>query len=314
MNVLIALDSSGSAQAALAATLARRWPDGTQFKVLTVLPAKTRGTDLSCRFDSARDHARALIELAIREIEARNQDSIVVGQIDYGDPAKKIIEVAEAWPADLIMVGSHDRNPFERMFMGSVSRTVLKQARCAVFIARNIMLWQPDLMPINRILLAVNESPECRVAIDGVLNVPWPANSRFHVFSVAKPFYDACSGWEPGAIALINCLDSEAVVRRNLETYVRSVARQLQDKFGRDCVDSTVVEGEPVDLIPQIANAWGAHLVVVGSGAKTDFFARLGSVSQAVATQAKCSVQVIRHDPVKLEMPIPSQVMHKQAS
>ena len=306
MNVIIALDSSGSAQAALAAALARRWPDGTQFKILTVLPAKPRTSNLFCKYDSVRDRARGLLELATRELEARNPDSIVVGQIDVGDPAKKIVELSEAWPADLIIVGSHDRNPLERIFMGSVSRSVLNRARCAVFVARNLTLWQPDFVPISRVLVAVNETPQSRAAINAVLNGRWPAHARFHIFAAMRPMYSVC-GWEPGVVAVNNCLDSEALVRSNLEAFAENVADEFKNKFGRHRVDITVVEGEPGELIPQVADAWGAHLITVGSGGKSDLFARLaGSVSHAVATQAKCSVQVVRRAVTRLELPDPA--------
>ena len=44
MNILITLDSSPTAQAALEAALARRWPPATEFRVLTVLPQKEKWT------------------------------------------------------------------------------------------------------------------------------------------------------------------------------------------------------------------------------------------------------------------------------
>lgn len=54
-------------------------------------------------------------------------------------------------------------------------------------------------------------------------------------------------------------------------------------------------EGKPKDVILEEADDWGADLIVVGSqgyGAVRRFF--LGSVSLAVATNAHCSVLIVR--------------------
>jgi nucleotide-binding universal stress UspA family protein len=55
------------------------------------------------------------------------------------------------------------------------------------------------------------------------------------------------------------------------------------------------VVDSPKDAIVEEAERWGADLIVVGShGYRCPGHAPLGSVSQAVATQAKCSVEIVR--------------------
>lgn len=52
-------------------------------------------------------------------------------------PAKKmVIEEAEKWGADLIVVGSLGHNFLSRMFLGSVPDAVVKYAPCSVLIVR----------------------------------------------------------------------------------------------------------------------------------------------------------------------------------
>ncbi|MBZ0188516.1 MAG: universal stress protein, partial [Candidatus Obscuribacterales bacterium] len=128
MNVLIALDSSASTHAALAATLARRWPEGTDFRVSTVIPGKSQDKINCGEFGAELFHAHRLIDRAISEIKSRNEDSIVMGEIDVGNPTKAILRLADSWPADLIVVGPHDRALLQRLYMGSVSRSVLHKA------------------------------------------------------------------------------------------------------------------------------------------------------------------------------------------
>ncbi len=53
-----------------------------------------------------------------------------------GSPQRTIVEEAENWGADLIVVGSHGYGFWERMFLGSVSNAIVHQAPCSVLIVR----------------------------------------------------------------------------------------------------------------------------------------------------------------------------------
>ena len=54
-----------------------------------------------------------------------------------GSPRRLIVEEAETWGADLIVVGSHGYRTWERMLLGSVSQTVAAHAECSVEIIRS---------------------------------------------------------------------------------------------------------------------------------------------------------------------------------
>ena len=51
-------------------------------------------------------------------------------------PAKAIVEEAEKWGADLIIMGSHGYGFWQRAWLGSVSNSVVHQAPCSVLIVR----------------------------------------------------------------------------------------------------------------------------------------------------------------------------------
>ena len=56
--------------------------------------------------------------------------------VEWGDPKSKIIDAAEQWHADLIVLGSHGRTGLERFLMGSVSDAVARHAPCSVEVVR----------------------------------------------------------------------------------------------------------------------------------------------------------------------------------
>lgn len=294
MNVLIAVDSSASDHAALAATLARRWPEGTNFRVLSVIPGRLRDKINSGEISAELFHAHRLLDRATSEIESSNQDSIVVGEIDVGNPTKAILRLADSWPADLIVVGSHDRTLLQRLYMGSVSRAVLHKAHCSVLVARNLAFGPSSCTPLNRVMLAVDGSPYSRAAANLVLTAKWPENTRFHILSVCNPIYSAFA-FEPSALRVIGDLERQDEARQQVRSMVDDVALGFENTFGPSNVEYAVTEGQPGEVILATARDWRADLLVVGSHGQPNMAKRLfGSVSQQVAMQADCSVQIVR--------------------
>ena len=60
----------------------------------------------------------------------------VTDLITYGDPATRIIEVAEEKQVDMIIMGSRGISGIKRLFVGSVSDKVVNQASCPVLLVR----------------------------------------------------------------------------------------------------------------------------------------------------------------------------------
>ncbi len=56
--------------------------------------------------------------------------------LEKGKPAERIVAVAKAWPADMIVIGTHGRGTVGRLLLGSVAEGVLHHAHCPVVIVR----------------------------------------------------------------------------------------------------------------------------------------------------------------------------------
>ena len=63
-------------------------------------------------------------------------DSTLYAVVPDGSPKRIIVEEAETWGADLVVVGSHGYRSWERMLLGSVSQAVAAHAECSVEIVR----------------------------------------------------------------------------------------------------------------------------------------------------------------------------------
>jgi nucleotide-binding universal stress UspA family protein len=84
-----------------------------------------------------RRQAEEAVDSAAAELR-EGQDSIpqISTQVLNGSAKRTIVEEAEAWDADLIIVGSHGYRSWERMLLGSVSQAVAAHAKCSVEIVR----------------------------------------------------------------------------------------------------------------------------------------------------------------------------------
>jgi nucleotide-binding universal stress UspA family protein len=144
MKILLAMDGSDFSQAALKSVLARPWPPNTEVKVLNVVepPSLLMGREMAGidpEFESVwkalREQAKDIVSKAADKL--REASFIVSTELVEGDPKSQIIDVANEWHADMIVVGSHGWSGLSRFLMGSVSESVVRHAHCSVEIVRS---------------------------------------------------------------------------------------------------------------------------------------------------------------------------------
>ena len=58
--------------------------------------------------------------------------------VPVGDPRSVLLDLADSWKADLIVMGSHGRHGLDRLLLGSVSEAVAMHATCSVEVVRGM--------------------------------------------------------------------------------------------------------------------------------------------------------------------------------
>ena len=146
MKILLATDGSECSQAAAQEIAARVWPEGTTIRVVSavevpisiapetwILPEGYYGEIEA----AARKQAQAAADSATAVIKGAQDDKVVVEtELLSGIPKHAVVDEAERWGADLVVVGSHGYSGFERFLLGSVSQSIAHHARCSVLIVR----------------------------------------------------------------------------------------------------------------------------------------------------------------------------------
>ena len=85
---------------------------------------------------SAKENAETVVDSTLKKVKGALPRVEVTAEVLFGSPDSRIVETAEEWPADLIVMGSHGYNAWERLLLGSVSDSVVHHAPCSVLIAR----------------------------------------------------------------------------------------------------------------------------------------------------------------------------------
>jgi nucleotide-binding universal stress UspA family protein len=85
---------------------------------------------------NALKSAEKTVEDAKKILHTKNPSLIITTAVVEGKPKRVILEEAEKFGADLIIVGSHSYGTVERFLLGSVSHAVALHAKCSVEIVR----------------------------------------------------------------------------------------------------------------------------------------------------------------------------------
>jgi CBS domain-containing protein len=131
-RIIIGMDGSSFADAAVDIVTARHWPAGVEARIVTVTkPFHMYGETPAMQMS----RARVIQDTAMAEISEAGL--AVSSKIIEGDPKRALIDEAGAWGANCIFIGSRGLNgAMQRFFLGSVSTGVVTNAPCSVEVVR----------------------------------------------------------------------------------------------------------------------------------------------------------------------------------
>jgi nucleotide-binding universal stress UspA family protein len=145
MRILIGVDGSPYSDAALEEVSRRSWPRGSEVLVVHAFELPLAAApeiwalppDYYERLDHVcREQADAIVKAAVEKLSGLSDVVSVTSRTVFGSPNSVIIEAAESWNPDLIVVGSHGYPTWERLLLGSVSQAVVSHAKCSVEVVR----------------------------------------------------------------------------------------------------------------------------------------------------------------------------------
>jgi nucleotide-binding universal stress UspA family protein len=284
MKILVAVDSSDASATAARAAAGRPWPPGTTVHVISVIePLFGRSApDLEKAFQESAEQTVQENAQYFRHAGLETSTAVLTGD-------SKTVVVAEAAErhADFVVLGSHNASGVVPFLLGSVARAVARLATCSVEIVRT----NRGPTPL-RILLASDGSECSKAAARSVAERPWPAGTKFRILSVVEP---------SAPLLPTSYLSTEMMEKlrgkdmQQAQDAVSSAESTLSMAGIEASSTVAVPAATPKELILSEASEWNADLIVVGSHGRHGVSRLvLGSVSEAVALHANCSVEIIR--------------------
>jgi nucleotide-binding universal stress UspA family protein len=287
MKILLGVDSTAASRVAVNEVASRPWPPRSSVEIVSV-------ADLGYSWNApefggavTRSADEALREAAQRLKASGIQSTSVVLT---GDPKEVMVDYASETGVDLVVVGSHEASDVVRFLLGSVARAVVRHAPCSVEIVRRRQ--ESEAM---KVMLATDGSESSQAAARSVASRPWPKGSEFRVISVVE----LAAAWfrnpypaylDPKAMEELR---GEAMKRA--QDAVAAAEQTLADAGIAESGTVVIPSASAKEMILDQALEWGAHLIVLGSHGRRGYGRLLlGSVSEAVAFHANCSVEIVR--------------------
>ena len=203
------------------------------------------------------------------------------------DVYREILIQADRLGANLIVLGTHGRSGFERLFLGSTTEKVLRKARCPVM---TVPPHAPDVMPrgpvpFTRILCAIDFSDCSTTALGYAVSLARESKATLTLMHVleTRPLY----------------VDFSPTPVIDLRAWIRQARSQLRDMLtdadrSACSVSEIVREGRSHREILALAAELDTDLIVLGVRGRgaTDLLV-FGSTTHHVIREARCAVLTV---------------------
>lgn len=208
--------------------------------------------------------------------------------VETGSDAASIVRRADAWGADLVVVGSHGRTGFRRALLGSVSERVVRTAHSAVLVAR------PGATKGGPVVVATDISDP---SVEAIRVAKTEADARGVPLVLVHAFYFPVDPIGYGYLSPFGVVstppDPKAV--ESLREAATAALATAAEAAGVTGAKRLVVEGLPAPAIVAAAESEGAGLLVVATHGRTGLArVAIGSVAESVVRHASCPVLAVR--------------------
>jgi nucleotide-binding universal stress UspA family protein len=145
-RLVIGFDSSTESRRAVHAVAQRRWPAGTEVKLVTVMDTRV-STLMHLAMEGGKNQRKSyaqhywdetLMQPLVNKLKGVGLNASA--QIIQGDPRIALLREAHRWKASQLFLGDRGLTGIQRFVLGGVSASIAAHATCAVEIVRDIAI------------------------------------------------------------------------------------------------------------------------------------------------------------------------------
>jgi len=211
----------------------------------------------------------------------------------------EICRLAQALPADMIVMPTHGRTGLEHVFLGSTAERVVQHSPCPVLIVRpdsqndqDGSQARKDPSRERRILVPIDFSPASLESLRYAIGIAADVGAKLLIFH-AIHIHDELANEGLGVYRLA---DFRQTARRDAERELEEFLKPLD--FDRVPFELIIGNGKPSREICAAADRHGVDLIITGTHGRTGFkHLVMGSVAEHVVRAAHQSVLVVPSHP-----------------
>jgi nucleotide-binding universal stress UspA family protein len=282
-NILLPFDGSEGAAEVLHHTAEiAHWADATVQVLYVADTAHDSVTVVEGRtVDVLEREGRDIVEEAAKTLETLGVSYRT--DVVQGNPAPTIVDYAEQYDQDLVVMPTHGREGISRYLVGSVSEKVVRLSSLPVLSVR----MQPDetlTFPYENVLVPTDGSSAATHAADHLLEFAAALDATVHVLSVVD---DSALG--PDIRSTIAGKESEQAATAAVDTVVSAA-----ETHGVTDVVRHVEHGRPAEVILDCIDSNDVHAVGMGTtGRRGTDRILLGSVAEKTVRSAPVPVMTV---------------------
>jgi nucleotide-binding universal stress UspA family protein len=236
--------------------------------------------------EGKREQRGADLEASVLEHTGRERHAYA-SFVEHGDVTDEVLRRAEAWNADLLVAGTHDRRGLGHFVLGSEAEILVRRAHCSALVARRSPRFGPIVVACD---LASDTTHLVGVAASLAIARGVPLVVLHALELRPSESQLVASAVFSGQLPLLPDLPTQQSTRDLARAAIEAALAAADAKGTIELLD-----GPAASSIVGRARALEASLVVVGtSGRRGLARLALGSVAEAIAHEAPCSVLVAR--------------------
>jgi nucleotide-binding universal stress UspA family protein len=231
--------------------------------------------------------AKEIARLGAIQLKTRIRGWKILPVAKAGSPAWVIMDEAEKYQPDLLILGSHGKSFLHRFFLGSVSLKVANEVSCSVRVQK------PELKPNSgclKVAVGFDGSKDSKQALEEVLARHWPPDTQIRLITLLDPTVRSTSLFDAFySAANPNNGDEIANLKRSADFYLKKMTEKGMT------ATYELREGENKFGFIQSVEEWGANCIfLAANGWQNPKGKTLGTFAAAILGRAPCTVEIVR--------------------
>ncbi len=276
-KVLLATDFSKAAE-----KLSNGLPELKNIGIKEVLILQVLETDIKTKtVEYAEEIDKRLLKKCKEKVENMGLEASI--KVEEGEPADKIVSVANEENCNLILMGSHGGGVIKDVFLGSTTHDVIRKSNIPVLIEKYEELETKDLKPIvenkfEDILLPVDFSDSTTKLLDVMKKISTPSEKTTIVSIIESS----------------NSMEKLKEKKNEVRTKLEEIKRELAANNMNCNCNIEVRNGDAAQNIIEIAEEKESNLIIIsdrGQNSLKDLL--IGSTAEQIARKSPIPVLLV---------------------